>query len=57
MAGEELIGDVLERNSRGLTNIFFFLWRYSPISGLGLIRETFVSLQFVNLGQSVGLLG
>jgi hypothetical protein len=35
---------------------FFSLWRYSPISGLGLILETF-SLQLLNLGQSVGLLG
>jgi hypothetical protein len=36
---------------------YFFLWLYSPIQALGASMKHSVSLQLLDLGQSVGLLG
>jgi hypothetical protein len=36
---------------------FFFLWLYSPIQALATSMKLSVSLQLLDLGQSVGLLG
>jgi hypothetical protein len=36
---------------------FFFLWFYSPIQALAASMKLSVSLQLLDLGQSVGLLG
>jgi hypothetical protein len=49
----ELVNRFLGNNSHEIlveqSNIFFFLWRYSPISGLGLLRET---LCFTSVSKS-----
>jgi hypothetical protein len=37
--------------------LFFFLWFYSPIQALAASMKLSVSLQLLDLGQSVGLLG
>jgi hypothetical protein len=37
--------------------VFFFLWLYSPIQALAASMKLSVSLQLLDLGQSVGLLG
>jgi hypothetical protein len=36
---------------------YFFLWLYSPIQALAATKKLSVSLQLLDLGQSVGLLG
>jgi hypothetical protein len=36
---------------------FFFLWLYSPIKALAASMKLSVSLQFLDLGESVGCLG
>jgi hypothetical protein len=37
--------------------LFFFLWLYSPIQALAASMKLSVSLQLLDLGQSVALLG
>jgi hypothetical protein len=44
-------------NKRKFVSIFFFLWLYSPIQTVAASMKLSVSLQFLDLGQSVGLLG
>jgi hypothetical protein len=49
---------LFKRSLLGTSNLqFFFLWPYSPIQALAASMKLSVSLQLLDLGQSVGLLG
>jgi hypothetical protein len=47
----------LNLGPRVVVNLFFSFWRYSPIQALAASMKLSVSLQLLDLGQSVGLLG